>query len=144
MAGNEYRMIRVEALLKKHKVSDIIRRQFTRFYQSDSIGTAAEHLKSGLERSFLVFGQWQYLKGILTEQKIMDTVKQNNSQDLIEAHYNNNFHMLLPEDDLAYVLSKMQQERFRLMPVFENGRLVGVIDDDMIKHFLQMQEKLKK
>ena len=144
MAGNEYRMIRVEALLKKYKVADIIRSQFTRFYESDSISLAAEHLKSGLERSFLVFDKWQNLRGILTEQKIMDTVKQNGAEDLIEAHLSNKYHMLLPGDDLAYVLSKMQQEKHRLMPVFENGRLIGVIDDDMIKHFLQMQEKLKK
>jgi Zn-dependent protease len=144
MAGNEYKMIRIEDILKKHRVSDIIRRQYTKFYQTDALHLAEEQLKRGLERSFLVFDQWQNLRGVLSENKIMEAIKKEKGADQIGGYVSRKYEALVPDDSLAKVLGKMQQKNYSVLPVYENGAVIGVVDEGMVQHFLQIQEKLNR
>lgn len=143
MAGNEYKMIRMEAMLQQFHVAAITRRQFTKLYSNDTIENAAQRLESGLERSFLVFDDWQNLQGVLSESKILSALKKGKEAEAIEGHLSRNYESLLLDDDLYTVYSNMQKEGYSLLPVYEFDKIIGVVDQSMIQRFLHRREKLK-
>ncbi|NUO03634.1 MAG: site-2 protease family protein [Saprospiraceae bacterium] len=142
-AGWEYRTIRDENFLERFKVGDVYRGLFTKLYEDDSLALALECIKRGPERNFLVFDEWQNLKGVLSEQNTLNGVARADATrlriaDLMYAAPE----ALWPTDDLKKAVNLLQKETHPILPVYEGERLVGVLDAQGVDHFIHIQKFL--
>ncbi len=142
-AGWEYRAIRDETFLERFKVGDAYRGFFTRLYESDSLALALECLKRGPERNFLIFDEWQNLKGALSEQNILKGLSDPEATTLRLASLMTEVpEALQPNDGLKQVVTLLQRDNLAIFPVYEGERLVGVLDGQGIDHFIEVQKYL--
>jgi len=142
-AGWEYRAIRDESFLERYKVGDVYRGLFTKLYEGDSLALALECIKRGPERNFLVFDEWQNLNGVLSEQSILNGLTQPDAPRLRVADLMAPVpEVLLPTDELKKAVSLLQKEAHPILPIYENDRLVGVLDAQGVDHFMNVQKYL--
>ncbi len=145
-AANEYRMVQLDTSLSQHTVAALSRRNFTKIYLDDPIEIAAEAMRRGLEKNFLVFDRWQNLAGVLTEASIMEAMKKGEDEQKksVADYLNTHFSYLSPEDSLKEAFNKMQWENYLVMPVYEKGRISGLVDAGMLNNFLRLQQKINR
>ncbi len=140
-AAQEYRMVKLESVLKKHKVSDLLRIQFRKFFKTDKIADVLEETARGVEKNFLVLDEMGEIAGVLDERKVMDAARKNDAESPVEAYFSNDFEFIRAEDSLKAALNLMQLKSYRILPVLGDGALVGVVDIDMMNDFLKNNSK---
>ncbi len=142
-AGWEYRAIRDESFLERYKVGDVYRGFFTKLYESDSLALALECIKRGPERNFLVFDEWQNLKGVLSEQNTLNGLSKPEATSLKVVDLMMDApDILWPADELKKAVVLLQKESHPILPVYDGDRLVGVLDAQGVDHFMQVQKYL--
>lgn len=146
-AANEYRMVKLDGVLEDHLVGDVLRPNFTKLYTQDPISRAMGPLGQGTERNFLVFDEWQNLVGILTEEQLLEAAKQGEdgqNPPLAGQLFNPGFEAILATDSLKSLFPKMQWKGYRILPVYDKGKLVGVVDRSALNNFISLQVRLGK
>lgn len=142
-AAGENRSVRMEAFLAKYLIADIIRTNFTRIYPDDTIRSVAERLQHGLERHFLVFDDKENLLGYIAEQDILEQVKAGRLEEAVALILQPPVSSLCTDSSLRAVMHVFQTEGDVIIPVYEEGQLVGVVDQPLVEQFLRTQRKLK-
>lgn len=141
-AASEYRMVRLDGLLSHFTVGDVARRQFTRLYASDPLALALEQYRQGMEKGFLVFDEWQNLVGVLPEKELVEAAGDSAAHSLpVGRLANARFEALLASDSLKAVIPGMQWKHYQLLPVFDKGQLVGVVDQNSVNSFIRLRQK---
>lgn len=146
-AANEYRMVKLDGVLEDHLVGDVLRPNFTKLYTQDPISRVMGPLGQGTERNFLVFDEWQNLVGILTEEQLLEAAKQGEdgqNPPLAGQLFNPGFEAILATDSLKSLFPKMQWKGYRILPVYDKGKLVGVVDRSALNNFISLQVRLGK
>nr|HQU59790.1 site-2 protease family protein [Saprospiraceae bacterium] len=143
-AASEYRMVKLDGLLGHYTVGDVTRRQFTRLYTNDPIPLAIEQYRQGMEKDFLVFDEWQNLIGVLPEKELVEAAKDGAAGELSVGQLaNTRYEALLASDSLKAIFPRMQWKSYQLLPVFEQGRLIGVVDNNSVNSFIQLKQKVR-
>ncbi len=142
MGMMEYRMAKTDASLDTFPVVKLMRSEFSIFYQTDQMALPAHAFSAGLEHNFLIFDDWQNLKGILTEAQIQKAVEHQQLDSAVLTFATNGFMPLLAGDTLRHALEQMQHTGYTMLPVYENDKIVGVLDYQAIHRFLRKQSKL--
>ncbi len=144
MASNEYRNVKMTALLLEGKIAEIMHEPFRELRLTETMQSAIELLKKGLDRNFLVFNEsGEEVVGILTEERIMQAMKKGESATAIADHINRDFSKKQVTDSLREVfLTMFEKDENRIVAVYDETQLVGILDIDMIYHYLDIQQKL--
>ncbi len=144
-AFNELRAVRSHHRLAKGIVQEALRSRYTKLYQSDSVDSVVHQLQDGLEKHFLVFDEWQNLKGVLMKNDLLKAAKSlDNPQDIsIASFVNQKYVPLLTTDDLKEAVEKMYATNCWLLPVMDKQRVVGVLDFAGINGYLERQAKAR-
>jgi Zn-dependent protease/predicted transcriptional regulator len=143
MAVNEYRMVRFDEVLRQHTVADVLRPRFACLYADQPVAAAIDRMQHGTERHFLVFDRWQNITGTLSEQRLRKLAKgdalalQQPLSDVVQKR----FEALLLEDSLGEVFPKLHRRSQGILPVFEQGKLIGVVDRSGLDQFLEFKGK---
>lgn len=143
LATHEYRMVKLETLLKNNYVRDIFREQFTPLYLDSRMGEAEDLLRRDYEQNFLVFDRDQQLKGVLHEMFIIEAVRKNDLDGPVAEYLSSRYEPIRKEDTLDKIVKKMQQFGYSILPVYEEEQLIGVVDISMVNSFLRHQKKVK-
>ncbi len=142
MAANEYRMVRIDDILSKHTVADVLRPVFTRFYERDTMERVAEAVAHGWEKHFIIVDEWQRPVGTLPEERIVQAVQQGAFDEPVEKFMLRDADALRLQDSLRDVFMHVQQHNTHLFPVYDHAeRLVGVLDTDMLFQFIKMRQR---
>jgi len=141
LATQEYRMVKMETLLKNHFVADIFRENFTRISLSEKMAIAEDHIKRGFEKNFLVFDEEEKIAGILHEAFIMEAIRKQDSEGPVAEYLSHSFEPIYKTDSLERILKKMQEHGYSILPVFEEEELIGVVDVTMMNNFLRLKKK---
>ena len=136
-AASESRMARLDGALESATVGDILRQAFTRIYRTDLMEKPLEEVTHGLEKNFLVFDEWQNLIGTLSERRLIEAIKKKDFGRPVGHYLDPHPLVLQPADSLKFAFHKIHWEGKGILPVYEQGRLIGVVDDTMINNFLQ-------
>lgn len=136
MASMEFYMVRMDAVLAKHPVSSLMRTNFSRVYINDTLAQTIRLAQSRLEKTFLVFDEWNNLRGAITQGEIMHGLEQKEGFATVGQFLNPEYTAFLPEDTLQQVLYCIQDTEQKVFPVFDEQRLVGIIDYHMIHQFM--------
>lgn len=142
-AENEYRAVKMESMVGKLKVDQLMRGNFTRIYLTDSIQEVLNVYVLGLERNFLVFDQWQNLMGVLPEFKLLEARKKKDFQAPVSDYMLPDIHPLVSAENLKQAFGILQSSDAGALPVYNPwNRLVGVVDEH---HFTQdLKKRMKK
>jgi Zn-dependent protease len=140
MAVNEYRMVRFDGLLDNYTVADVLRPQFTPLYADEPLSAAIDRMQHGAERHFLVFDRWQNISGTLSEYRLMQLAKDSSADrsQPLSAFVKKRFEVLLPTDGLRDVYPKVHWKGQGILPVYDGGRLVGVVDRGGLERFVAL------
>jgi len=141
VATQEYRMVKMEANLRRYFVSDIFRDQFTRISITDSMAVAIEQFTRKVEKNFLVFDEEGQLAGVLQEAFILEAIRKKDTEVPITNYLSQNYEQVYKTDNLDIILKKMQQREYSILPVFDEELLVGVVDVTMMNNFLDLKMK---
>lgn len=147
MATQEYRMVKFEEILKKHSISELIRQPINVLQKNDHIAHAIDILKRGLERDFLVKNEDGTIAGVFSQPEILEVAK-SIPTDSHEDHGVEEFISLVkdaahPNDSLHVFYKKLVNQELRILPVFENENLVGVVDIQQLNDFLRVEYEMK-
>lgn len=143
MAANEYKMVRFDGILSQHTVTDIMRPQYTPLYSSQPLSAAFELMQHGTERHFLVFDEWHNLAGTLGERKLVKLAKDKklNADAIPLGAVLRPFPTsLLLADPLDEAYGKVYWKGRGILPVFDQGKLVGVVDENGLSALLKVKQ----
>ena len=147
MARQEYRMVKFEEILKNHSISELIHQPVNVFKKNDHIAHALEVLKRGLEKDFLVKNEDGTIAGVFSQPEIVEVAK-SIPTDSHENHEVEEFispvkENISPSDSLHVFYKKLVSQELRILPVFENENLIGVVDIQQLNDFLRVEYEMK-
>lgn len=143
-AAQEYRMVRMEGILEENKVKDVIRNQFTRLLPSDQMQLAIDGVNTGVERNYLVMDELEgQVIGVLHEEFILEALKKNDHQAPVAEYLSPKFAESHQEETLKSIFYKMSENGYSILPVYEEGHLIGVVDVSLMNNFLRVQQKIR-
>lgn len=143
MATNEYRNVKMTALLLEGKIADIMHEPFRELRSSEAMQLAIDLFKKGLGKSFLVFDDAENVVGVLQEEIILQVMKRSMENQPIADHMSTEFGTAQVTDSLRTVfLTMFEKEVNKVVAIYEEEQLLGVLDIDMVYHYLEIQQKL--
>ncbi len=146
-ARSENKMVKLDEVLEKTLVSEIVEMNFTRIYQFDLVQSATSVLKLGRENHFLVLRseEEQEVIGVLHQAVLMQAIKKSDEFTAVQNYISPRFEYVKAEDNLKTIIPLMQKEGYTILPVVDEANvLIGKIDMDGLNAFLRMQQKIKK
>ncbi len=141
LARQEYRMVKMETILKQHTVADLFRANFTKIYLDNKMEVVEDILKRGHEKNFLVFDEKEQLAGVLHELFILEAIRKKDMDGPVAEYLSHSYERIQKEDTLDQLLKKMQEFGYSILPIYEADELIGVIDVTMMNNFLQLKKK---
>lgn len=142
-AAVEYRSAREEQLFDRFTVKDVSRKKFSRLYRGDQMAHAFQLIQQNQEHHFLVFDRWQNLLGILGEEAVLEAAKKERLNQPVDRWYEQNYEYVLENEPLRAAILRMQQGEKSVLPVINPyGRLVGLIDQSGLHHFMKLQRRI--
>lgn len=144
-AEGEWRNVKRDRLLEGIKVEEATRFKFTNFYIQDTAADVWHQMKHGLERDFLVFDEWHNLKGVISQDDILE-LKTNRRKDWQTVTLKDCLHpqkdAFLASEWINTAIATMQAQRQSIFPVLDKyGEIKGVLDSDAIERFIRIQRK---
>lgn len=121
------------------KITDLLRRKGNDVYtvSPTTLIKDAIHEMVGHKIGALLVQENGDLTGIITERDILHALDEH-AADILDKKVSelmtSDVFTGSPEDDLSYVMTLMHKQRFRHMPVIENGKLAGLVSSkDVMK-----------
>lgn len=137
-AFSENRMVQHLAWLDGHTVEEAMLLNYTTFEPEDSIDVVVDKIISSAETNFLVVKD-QAVKGILNHETIIDN---SNKTVLVEDIMLKSFNTVNSSDNLKTIYQLIFNNKQKLFPVIDNGKLIGAIDATNLNEYILLQSKL--
>lgn len=141
MATHENYMVRLDDLLNTKRIGDLGQTSFTSLQSTSKMQSVIDVFSKGDEKNFLVFNEEEKFSGVLEGKVIQKVISQKNTEDLIADHLTPVYSVVLLEDNLNAVYSRVNNEGGKALPVYSEGSWVGVIDTERIDRFVK--EKMR-
>ncbi|HOY19356.1 MAG TPA: site-2 protease family protein [Haliscomenobacter sp.] len=134
-AGAEGNYESTRSALSKYKVQDAIMHHFTPLQSTDTIGMAVRLLLDGQEKEFVVLEN-QTVVGTLTRNEMIEGLGHFGKEAALSEVMKKVILNLEPQMPLDDVYDQMTDENVEIAPVFENNKLIGVLNRDNIMELL--------
>jgi Zn-dependent protease len=155
-ARNEYNHVRMDEIMSRHTIANVLRTQFTRLRTIDLMQTPILEMRKGYENNFLVFGDdgilsdneiptQSGLRGVLQDSDIMIASKNNDQNALVLTYMTKDFEKTVPYESIKTVYYKMHQTDQYLMPVMnDDEEVLGVVDMHQLQNFIASHDKVSR
>jgi Zn-dependent protease len=137
-ARSENSTVQLEHALGRFKARDAMRPNYTKLNQGDWMQSAAELIRTGLERHFLVFDMSGRLMGVLEESAILDSIRRSKLSESIGQHIERP-EVAHVDDNLVHIHNLLRQKNCGIVAIADNDDILGVIDDAGLHYFLKTQ-----
>ncbi|MEN0006775.1 MAG: site-2 protease family protein [Bacteroidota bacterium] len=135
-AANEFKAVKQDDLLRRTPIGEVLQTNFRRLFENDTLQQAWWEVNQNADQHFLVFDEWQEVKGAISKKKLAAQLEHQHATTPIKYLMSTQFTPLLATDSLKTALQQMQQKQQRIFPVYQKGQLVGVVDEFMLIRFL--------
>lgn len=144
MAAHEYYMVRMDDVLANKNIGDLNQQnKFTTLQTKAKMKTAIDVFSKGEEKNFLVFDEAKKPCGVLEEKVIQNVMNEEKTDDLIGNHLEMINGAVLLQDKLNVVYSRMDNTAYRVLPIYDAGNLVGVVDLDRLNRFVKKKVRTR-
>jgi Zn-dependent protease len=141
-ARNEYKYVRMDEIMSRHTIANVLRTQFTRLHTIDLMQTPILEMRKGYEHNFLVFGDDEILRGVLQDDDIMVASKNKDYDALVLTYMTKDFEKTMPYESIKTVYYKMLETGQYLMPVMNDDEVLGVVDMHVLQNFIASHDKV--
>ena len=143
-ARNEYKYVRMDEIMSRHTIANVLRTQFTRLRTIDLMQTPILEMRKGRENNFLVFSDDEMLSGVLQDDEIMVASKNNDQDALVLTYMTKDFEKTVPYESIKTIYYKMLATDQYLMPVMNDNEVVGVVDMHVLQNFIATHDKVSR
>ena len=127
------------SLLAGYKVRDLVMHHYNNLSPEAPLSKAVELLLDGQGKDFLITDHGTVV-GTLSRNEMIQALSEKEQSITIKEIMNQNIKYLRADSSLDEMYQQVQQNNVSLMPVMENGDLVGVIDTENILEFIMVKE----
>lgn len=138
----EYEAVKTQSAISGFKTSDVLMKNFTILNANDTISTAVDALLNGQDTRFLV-QENNEIKYVLTKTDIIKALSESGNEINIRQYASAITFIAEKDLSLEKLMETMVKHQFSIVPVQENGRIIGVVDLENIKEFISLQNLLK-
>jgi len=125
-------------LLKGHTVEEAMLLDITTFNPKDSIDLVVNKIISGTETNFVVVKEGAVI-GLLYHSKIIE----NSNKNIVVGNVmDKKFKTVNSTDDLKSIYHLIYSNKQKILPVENQGKLVGAIDAINLNEYILLQSKL--
>jgi Zn-dependent protease/predicted transcriptional regulator len=141
-ARGEYEMMKYKYILNNYTVRDILKTDYEKLDQHETLGVAAEKLTSAANRGFVITSGGNYA-GILTRNALLRGLNVYGKNGIIKEVMATNVEPVHPDMTLFDVYRNMQMNKYDMVPVRENEEFKGVLDLENINEFFMIQKAMQ-
>jgi Zn-dependent protease/predicted transcriptional regulator len=138
-AAEEAMAVRVRAALAGTTVKDAMMRDYVVLGPSDSLRVAADHILDGFQHDFPVVDEGK-LVGILPRADLIRGLASTGFEGQVSDVMRRDFSPARPNDPVDGMLAQLRSEACPVMPVLEDGRLVGLLTAENVSELLMIRE----
>lgn len=143
-AQTEAQFTQAKSILVGFRVKDVLMKDYHTLGVQDNIQVAVDQLLNGQAKNFLVTDNLNKPVGTLGREEIIKALSEQGENATIQQVMNEELAYLEVNEPLEQVYQKAQQYGSRLMPVMENGQLVGVLDMENVMEFIMVKGASKR
>jgi predicted transcriptional regulator len=92
----------------------------------------------------LVLNGWQEVMGVLGAEQFSRWQEEQAPADAVSFYYKNQWQAFGPANNLLEVARYLDSNGTEVAPVFDNGRLVGVVTGQRVLQFIRRHSWLKR
>ncbi|MFN4234067.1 MAG: site-2 protease family protein [Bacteroidia bacterium] len=140
---SEFEAVKNQRILNQYKTEDVLMKNFTILNANDTIQSAVNALLNGQDTRFLV-QENNEIKYVLTKTDIIKALSEKGNEITIRQ-YASEIDFIADKDlPLDKLMETMFKHQYSIVPVQENGKIIGVVDLENIKEFITLQNILRK
>ena len=139
-ASMEYRYVKLDSRLHSFSVMDILRARYKKIYLEEPLESVLKDWKEGSEKNFLVFDARETLVGVLTSPVLMEHKEATLGKSVADLS-SDSFEGIRSADGLIDIIRLMQDNDYEILPVYEDEKLIGVVDWNDVEHFIRIQKE---
>lgn len=128
-----------KSMLHGFTVRDVLMQNYQNIESRDTIKTAVHFLLNSQNKNFLVTENDKPV-GTLSRDEIIKALSEEGENEKIGNVMNKDLIFLNPDTPLEDVFQKSQQNSSNLIPVMENGQIIGTVDLENIMEFILIKE----
>ncbi len=136
-AQAEYKMTLQQSVFKNIRVKNLIIRNFTALAPSNTFQEAVDALLAGYVTDFLIVSDDQPLSFITRDEILQGYSSYGPASPIIQAGRPAEY-SASEEDSLEKVWMKMVEQDLPLVPVYREGRLIGILTRENIAEFMAL------
>ena len=117
--------VMVQSIVDTVRMKDVMLTEFSTLSPSDTLSDALHKAIHSLQDDFPVV-RGMNLVGVVSKQSIVHALRQE-GDSYVQSIMSRGFQLAQPEDSLGLVIRRIDSGRMPLIPVAENGRVVGIV-----------------
>jgi Zn-dependent protease/predicted transcriptional regulator len=141
-ASQESGLVQIKSALGNIPVSRAMLRDFRTVGPDDSLQIVTDLLLAGSQQDFPVVAEGRVV-GVLTRQAVLTALSKRGEAGRVSEVMEREFHTANPNDMLEPLFLNMQAQGSRIVPVVNQGQLVGLVTLENIGEFLMIQSALQ-
>lgn len=138
----EYEAVKSQSALSGYYAADVLMKNFTVLNANAPISTAVKALLDSQDTRFLVEEENQ-IKYVLTKTDIIKALSQQGHEINIRQYASPITFFANKDLSLDKLMETMVKHQFSIVPVLDNGIIIGVIDIENIKEFIAIKSLLQ-
>lgn len=141
-AGAEARRVDQEAALRGITVEKVMRSRFWSMPGSATVRQAVDELLAGGDQDMLVMRDGVYA-GVLTRTGLLRALSEKREQEILDSLSLSQAPAVKPTDPANAAMALMLSGQHPLLPVIDNGRVVGVLEPENIGEYMLVRQALE-
>lgn len=141
-AGSEYAQVKYGALLSDYTAKDVVMNDYSLFHPDEQLQKAVDVMLKTSQTGFLA-GEGDHILGVLLKDNLIKGLSQRDDDVRVRDVMTRDFKKVENNTPLQEVFTFMQKKKIGLLPVFDDGKLVGVIDKENLQEFVMVKLALQ-
>jgi Zn-dependent protease/predicted transcriptional regulator len=117
-------------------------REFATIAPTDDLRSVADRVMDGYQQDFPVVRDGK-VAGILRLSDLMAGIQSGGLSATVEEHMQTNFDTTTPAEPLDRALSRLRANECPVMPVLDNGRLVGLLTPENVGELVMIRQAVR-
>jgi Zn-dependent protease len=142
-AAHEAQSVEIKGAMSGVPIRNVMQHHFATLDTSQHLSDAVQLILDGTQHDFPVL--WgDRVMGILTRSKLLSGLKTDGAEQLVTAVMEREFETAQPGEMLETVLGRLAMARCKIMPVIENGKMIGLVSMENLGEYLMIQNALHR
>ncbi len=142
-AAHESQSVQIKDAFSGIPIRAAMQTKFTTLSTNNTLGDAVRAILDGSQHDFPVMWGDRVL-GILTRANVLAALSEHGPEQPITGVMQREFQTAEPNEMLERVLSRLAASPARVIPVLDNGNLVGLVTAENLGEYLMVQNALQR